>query len=313
MLEASLLFPGQGSQAAGMGRDIADAVSDSMDIWKKAEAVSGLPLREICWDGDEAGMADTRILQPALTAYEISAYAAVSRKVRPLACAGHSLGEYPALVACGALDVESALRLVSLRGQLMSECDPDHGGAMTAIVKLPLAAVEAMVADVKKETGMAILVANYNTPGQYVVSGDREAVDMVGEKAKEAKGRAIPLAVSGAFHSPRMAPAAEELAHLIKKTTWRRPVCPFYSEVTASPLTDGESIRDAMLVQMTSPVRWIEIMEREHADGMTRYLEIGAKPVLSKMVSRILKPAGVPADAYSVDYVKDMEGIEALA
>ncbi|MBQ1844951.1 MAG: ACP S-malonyltransferase, partial [Desulfovibrio sp.] len=275
MQEFSLLFPGQGAQIPGMGRDVADSSKDAMDIWKKAEAASGLPLRGIYWEGDKEAMADTRALQPALTAMNLSLWQALSRNVRPQACAGHSLGEYSALCAAGVLDLDTTLAAVSLRGALMADCDPDRKGAMAAIVKLALEEVETMVAETARETGLTILIANYNTPGQYVVSGDREAVDMVGQKAKAAKGRAIALEVSGAFHSPRMQGACDELAKMLKKAVWRKPSCPVYSNVTGGPLADGESIKDAMLVQMVSPVRWIDIMESMHRDGMRAYLEAG--------------------------------------
>ena len=299
MRAMSLLFPGQGSQTAGMGRDVADADKDAMELWKKAEAISGLPLREICWDGDEKAMSDTRILQQA------------SRHIRPSACAGHSLGEYSALAASGVLDAESTLKLVSLRGALMAESDPDGKGAMAAIVKLPLEKVEEIVTSVARETGLALIVANYNTPGQYVISGDKAAVDMAGARAKEIKGRALPLAVSGAFHSPLMKEAADQLAAHMRKVVWHKPVCPVYSNVTACGLTDGESIRDAMLSQMTSSVRWIDIIRAQYADGQRAFLEIGPKAVLSKMTGRILDD--VPAEEYTSSLVSTLAQCEELA
>ena len=289
MRAASLLFPGQGAQVPGMGRDVADASSEAMDMWKKAEAISGLPLREIYWEGDEAAMSDTMALQPALTVVNLTLWQALSRSVRPLACAGHSLGEYSALAVARVLDVETCLKLVSLRGRLMAESDPDGLGAMAAIVKLPLEKVQEIVEKAKAESGEVLLVANYNTPGQYVISGTKDAVALASSMAKEVKGRALPLAVSGAFHSPLMQKAADELGHHMKKVVWARPICPVYSNVTAGPLEDGESIREAMLVQMTSPVRWIEIMQSEAAHGLHDFIEVGPKAVLSKMVARCLE------------------------
>ena len=311
MRAMSLLFPGQGSQVAGMGRDVADADKDAMELWKKAEAVSGLPLREICWEGDEKAMSDTKVLQPALTVVCLTLWQALSRHVRPTACAGHSLGEYSALAASGALDVESALKLVSIRGALMAESDPDGAGSMAAIVKLPLEKVEEIVAGVARETGLVLLVANYNTPGQYVISGHKQAVEMAGALAKENKGRALPLAVSGAFHSPLMKEAADKLASYMRKVVWHKPVCPVYSNVTACALTDGESIREAMLKQMTSSVRWIDIIRSQYADGQRAFLEVGPKPVLSKMVGRIL--ADAPAEEYSSSCVSTLAQAEELA
>ncbi len=311
MREMSLLFPGQGAQAAGMGRDVADADPGAMDMWKKAEAISGLPLREICWDGDEKQMSDTRVQQPALTVVCLTLWQALSRSVRPVACAGHSLGEYSALCASGTLDLETTLRLVSLRGQLMAECDPDGRGTMAALVKLDLDKVEAIVAEAAKETGQVLLVANYNTPGQYVISGEKEAVELAGVKARAVKGRSLPLAVSGAFHSPLMQEACEKLGEYMRRAVWRKPSCPVYSNVTATALHDGESIREAMLVQMTSPVRWIDSMRAQYADGCRTFLEIGPRPVLAKMVDRCLDGvADAPCEAM---VVSSMEQVRALA
>ena len=310
MRQASLLFPGQGAQTVGMGRDAADAIPEAMELWKKAEKASGLPLREICWEGDESAMSDTRALQPALTAACLSLWLAMADRVRPLACAGHSLGEYSALAVSGVLDVDSCLELVSLRGRLMAECDPDGRGAMAAIVKLPLEKVVELVDKARAETGQTILVANHNTPAQYVVSGEKEAVELVGQLAKEMKGRAMPLAVSGAFHSPLMGRAAEELSRHMAKYVWRRPKCPVYSNVTASALEEGESVREAMLAQMTSPVRWIEIMRAEAASGLVDFIEVGPKAVLSKMVDRCLEGMGVETRAQAVTTLDGARGLE---
>lgn len=311
MREMSLLFPGQGAQVAGMGRDVADADPAAMNIWKRAESISGLPLREICWEGDEKAMSDTRVLQPALTVVCLTLWQALSRHVRPLGCAGHSLGEYSALCASGALDLDTTLHLVSLRGALMADCDPDGRGAMAAVVKLPLEKVQDIVKRCADETGLVLLVANYNTPGQYVISGEKPAVEMAGAMAKEIKGRALPLAVSGAFHSPLMKEAADGLAAHMRKAVWRKPVCPVYSNVTASALTDGESIREAMMVQMTSPVRWIEIMRAQYTDGLRSFLEVGPKAVLSKMVDRCLD--GVAGEPCTSAVVSTMTQVEAMA
>ena len=169
----ALLFPGQGSQEAGMGRDLAEADSAAMQLWKRAEAISGLPLREIFWEGDDAAMSDTRALQPALTVVNLNLWRALAGRVQPVAAAGHSLGEFAALAAAGVLDEESVLQIVSLRGRLMAEADPDGRGGMAAILKLSLEQVEGVVREAAEESDRPLIIANYNTPGQYVISGDK--------------------------------------------------------------------------------------------------------------------------------------------
>ena len=191
-----------------MGRDLAEADHDIMDLWKKAERISGLALREIYWDGDESLMADTRNLQPALTVVNLALWHKLSARITPMAAAGHSLGEFSAMAAAGVLPVDAILELVSLRGRLMSQADPHGKGAMAAVVKLALPQVEACVAEARDSSGETLVVANHNTPAQFVVSGTVAAMAVLQEKVKAAKGRALPLPVSGAFHSPLMADAA---------------------------------------------------------------------------------------------------------
>ncbi|MBP3735106.1 MAG: ACP S-malonyltransferase [Desulfovibrio sp.] len=312
MQEFSILFPGQGSQTPGMGRDVADASSEAMELWKQAEEMSGLPLRGIFWEGSKEEMEDTRALQPGLTVVNLTLWQALSRKVKPLAVAGHSLGEFSALAAAGVLTPEETLQAVSLRGRLMAESDPDGRGAMAAVVKLPLEKVESIVEKARQESGQTVLVANYNNPGQYVVSGEKEAVALVGSLAKEAKGRAIPLAVSGAFHSPLMEKANAEFSKLLKKLTFRKPRVPFYSNAAGGPLAEGESIRGAMLNQMTSPVRWDELMRSQAEAGIRSWIEVGPKAVLGKMVSRCLEPMGIESGSISVGLVSDLGSLEKI-
>ena len=309
MQEFSILFPGQGSQTPGMGRDVADASSEAMELWKQAEEMSGLPLRGIFWEGSREEMEDTRALQPGLTVVNLTLWQALSRKVKPLAVAGHSLGEFSALAAAGVLTPEETLQAVSLRGRLMAESDPDGRGAMAAVVKLPLEKVEGIVEKARQESGQTVLVANYNNPGQYVVSGEKDAVALVGSLAKEAKGRAIPLAVSGAFHSPLMEKANAEFSKLLEKLTFRKPRFPFYSNAAGGPLDGGESIREAMMSQMTSPVRWDELMRSQAGAGIRSWIEVGPKAVLGKMVSRCLEPMGIGSDSISVGLVNNLESL----
>lgn len=297
MRKLALLFPGQGSQESGMGRALAEASSEAMDLWKKAERISGLPLREIYWEGDEAAMADTRALQPALTVVNLTCWQSLAPHIAPGGTAGHSLGEYSALTAAGVLSPEEVLEMTALRGRLMADADPDGRGAMAALVKLNRDAAEDIVRQTVEATGEILLIANYNTPAQFVVSGAKNAVEQAMASAKERKGRAIALKVSGAFHSPLMAEAAQELLPVLRKATWRRPRIPVYCNVTGRSLNDGESLKECMLRQMTSSVLWIDTIANQWRDGMRAWLEVGPKSVLTKMVRPCLDAVPVPSDA----------------
>lgn len=313
MSKIALLFPGQGSQECGMGRALAEQHNDAMALWKKAERISGLPLRGIYWEGDEAAMADTRALQPALTVVNLALWQQMSSRLAPAGTAGHSLGEYSSLAACGTLNVDSVLEITSLRGRLMAEADPDGRGAMAAVLKLDGEKVHAIVEETKALTHEVLLVANYNTPGQLVISGTKAAVEQAVELVKEHKGRAIPLKVSGAFHSPLMEKAARELRPALEKAVWQRPRFAVYCNVHGKAITDGESLRQCMLAQMTSSVRWIDTIQNQWHDGMRRFVEVGPKAVLSKMVSPCL--AGLLPEGQSADTVciSNDEGIETFS
>ncbi len=291
-MSTALLFPGQGSQEPGMGRDLAEADREVMDLWKKAEHISGLALREIYWDGDESAMAETRCLQPALTVVNLALWRTLAPKISPTAVAGHSLGEYSALAAAGALPVDTVLELVSLRGRLMSEADPQGAGAMVAVLKLSLEQVEACVAESKAARNELILVANYNTPGQFVVSGLKTAIADLQDRVKAAKGRAIALPVSGAFHSPLMEDAAKELSAAIEglgKSCWKRARFPLYCNAAPKAETEPEILKSLLKKQMTSPVYWIDSITRQWDDGCRLFVECGPKGVLAKMVGPILQ------------------------
>lgn len=306
MSQAVLLFPGQGSQEAGMGRDLAEASADAMNLWKQAERASGLPLREIYWDGDDAVMSDTRALQPALTVVNLNLWSTVAGRTKPLAAAGHSLGEFSALAAAGVLSPQSVLELTSLRGRLMAEADPEGKGAMAALLKLDLAQVEKIVADTAAECGELVIVANYNTPGQLVISGTKAAVALACQKAKEVKGRGIELKVSGAFHSPMMAEASKELAPQLRKATWYKPKFPVYCNAHGKAVHEGESALESLLAQMTSSVQWIDTMRNQYDAGARRWVELGPKALLGKMVSPCLADR-TEADQLTVELVNNAE------
>lgn len=304
MSHTVLLFPGQGSQQSGMGRDLAEADTEAMRLWKRAEQLSGLALREIFWEGDDAAMSDTRALQPGLTVMHLTLWNAVAGRVRPCGAAGHSLGEYAALAAAQVLAPDTVLELTALRGRIMAEADPHGQGSMAAILKLALPEVEQITAEASQKLQATLLVANHNTPGQFVVSGDKRAVDEACRLAREHRGRALPLKVSGAFHSPMMAEANAELAPLLRKAHWRKPQFPVYMNAHGTPVYDGESAREAMLVQMTSPVRWIDSVRHQFDDGARHWLELGPKAVLGKMVEPCLS-GREGADACTVSLVHD--------
>lgn len=313
MHDSVVLFPGQGSQEFGMGRHLAEKspwAADAMELWKKAERISGLPLRGIYWEGDDAAIADTRALQPALTVVNLNLWRALSGRLLPAATAGHSLGEYSSLAAARVLSMDSVLALTSLRGRLMAEADPDGRGAMAAVVKLEEDTVADLVRQSREATDEILLIANYNTPGQLVVSGTRRAVEHLLPLVKESKGRAIPLKVSGAFHSPLMEEAARELKIALRAAVWQKPRFVVYSNVHGRAITDGESLREAMLAQMTSSVQWIATIRHQWQDGIRRWVECGPKAVLAKMVAPCLE--GLVPEGYeaAVEAVTNAEGVD---
>lgn len=284
----SIVFPGQGSQEPGMGRDLAEHWPEAMDLWKKAESLSGLPLRDIYWDTDAEAMAATRNLQPALTVVNISLWRFAASHLRPAATAGHSLGEFAALYAASVLSTDDLLSLVCLRGRLMEEAsNPD--GRMAAILKLAESQVRSLVEDAARATGQEIRIANFNTPAQFVISGHAQAVDHVMVAAKALKGRGLVLPVSNAFHSPYMAEAGAELARYMDKMNWHDPRIPVYTNVTARPEHSGTALREIVKTQMTSSVLWTQIVENQFADGIRVFAEFGPKGALSRMVDQILK------------------------
>ena len=237
---------------------------------------------------------------------------ALSGKLSPACAAGHSLGEYSALAAAGSLSPESTLELVSLRGKLMADADPDGKGGMAAILKLNREAVNEIAKAAAEATGEILIVANHNTPAQFVISGTRAAVEAALPLVKEKKGRAVPLPVSGAFHSPLMDTAAQELAKALNKMTWSRPRFPVYSNVTGKAVTDGESLRELATVQMISSVLWIDTIANQWHDGIRSWVEVGPKGTLSRMVKPILDAVPVEEEV-AITAVGSLEGVNAFA
>ncbi|MBR4742310.1 MAG: ACP S-malonyltransferase [Desulfovibrio sp.] len=286
-MSGAILFPGQGAQMAQMGRDLAEKDHEAMELWKKAERISGLPLRGIYWDGAEEDMNDTQAVQPALTCVNYTLWHAL-RKEKPQAFAGHSLGEFSALACAGVLSIEDVLTCTSIRGRLMQAADPEGKGGMAAVVKLSVEDVANFVQETNEQTGEFVCLANYNTPMQTVVSGTKRALNVIVDKAKKQKGRAILLKVSGAFHSPMMQEANAELVTVLEKLNWQKAKVAVYSNVDGQASLDSDVIKAKMLVQMVSPVFWIKTIQNQYASGIRQWLEIGPKSLLNKMVTACL-------------------------
>ncbi len=289
----AFVFPGQGSQKLGMGKAWAEISPAARSTFEEADEALGFPLSKLCWEGPEEELGLTVNTQPALLTVSTAIHRALqsfpgAEALHPLAFAGHSLGEYSALVAAGALDFAEALQLVRRRGQLMQEAVPVGVGAMAAVIGLDNAGVTALAADSQAE-GELCAVANLNGPGQTVLAGHKAAVDRAVAMAKERGARkATLLAVSAPFHSPLMRPAREGMAEVLAQADFRDPRVPVVTNVDAAPVTTAAAARDALVRQIDSPVRWVEVVERMVADfGVEVFLEVGPGTVLCGLNRRI--------------------------
>jgi [acyl-carrier-protein] S-malonyltransferase len=285
-MSLALLFSPQGSQAVGMGRELADASRAARAVFEEADAALGWSISDACWNGPEALLNDTRQTQPCLLAASIAALRALEERgpVAPAFVAGHSVGEYAALVAAGVLRFDAALRLVARRAALMA--DADTGGGMAAVIGLDRATVESVVDAVGRPTDL--VVANDNAPGQVVISGTAEALAAVDEPMKGAGARrVIRLPVSGAFHSPHMAGVADALHDAFEAEAWTDARVPVVSNVTAEPITDSHRIRSLLAEQVRSPVEWVRSVERMRDEGVDTMIELGSGAALVGMVKRI--------------------------
>lgn len=280
------MFPGQGSQFPGMAKDLYEGNADVRKMFDRADEVLGFCITDIMFNGTAEDLKQTKVTQPAVFLHSV-ALALSQSDFRPDMVAGHSLGEFSALVAAGAMDFEDGLRLVSIRANAMQKACELVPGTMAAVLALDSGKIEAICAQVEG----TVVAANYNCDGQVVISGEREAVDRACVLLKEAGARrALPLPVGGAFHSPLMEPAAAELAEGIEKTAFREPMCPVYQNVTALPATDPEQIKANLLAQLTSPVRWTQTVKNMLADGADCFVESGPGKVLQGLVSKIAGP-----------------------
>ncbi|RQD58478.1 MAG: ACP S-malonyltransferase [Desulfonatronovibrio sp. MSAO_Bac4] len=273
-----------------MGRELAEKDRQFMDLWKKAEKISSYPLREIFWDGNDQDMSKTEFLQPALTVVNLNLWRFLEHRLKPEFMTGHSLGEFSALCAAKVISTKQAIELVSLRGRLMAESGKDSQGAMAAILKVKQSDVEEITREVSLKTDQILIVANYNTPKQFVVSGNVEAIEALEALVKEARGRLVKLPVSGAFHSPLMNEAARELSKLMDKVEWKTPFCRLFFNSTTKAEHDPEKIKKIMQKQMISPVYFFQIVQDMYQQGATTFVEIGPKGVLSRMIPQILGP-----------------------
>ena len=282
-MSKAYIFPGQGSQFPGMGKALYERSAEARERMDRANDILGFPITDIMFGESAEDLKATRVTQPAIFIHSV-VLALCSGLETPAMVAGHSLGEFSALAAAGAMDFEDALRLVAVRASAMQKCCEQVPGTMAAIINLPAETIEEICASC---TGI-VIPANYNSDGQVVISGEADAVLEACAKMKEAGAkRALPLPVSGAFHSPLMEPARLELAEAIDKTPFRAPVCPVYQNVTALPSMDPDVIKDNLLRQLTSPVRWTQTVRNMVADGADSFLEIGPGAVLQGLVHRI--------------------------
>ena len=278
------VFPGQGAQFVGMGKDLYDNCAEAKEMFEKANEVLGFRITDLMFEGTEEDLRQTKVTQPAIFLHSVILAKSLGEEFRPEMVAGHSLGEFSALVAAGALSFEEGLKLVSKRAHAMQKACEARPSTMAAVLALPDEKVEALCAEVDD----VVAPANYNGPGQVVISGSVEGIDAACEKMLAAGAkRALKLKVGGAFHSPLMQPAQEELAEAIREAEFHTPVCPVYQNVDAKPHTDPEEIKENLIKQLTAPVRWTHDVEAMIADGATEFVELGPGSVLQGLVKKI--------------------------
>lgn len=283
------MFPGQGAQFVGMGKDLFDQHPLAQERFNSANALLGFSITDIMFDGDAEALRETKVTQPAIFLHSVISYE-LAKKSNPDMAAGHSLGEFSALTACGALSFEDGISLVSKRAQAMQAACDVTKGTMAAV----LALADDEVEQVCQEMDGIVVAANYNCPGQLVISGAFPAVEAACEVLKE-KGakRALLLPVGGAFHSPLMEPAQEELAKAILETHFNTPSCPIYQNVTAAPTQDAGLIKENLIAQLTGPVKWTQTIQQMREDGASLFTEYGPGKVLQGMVKKIDREAEV--------------------
>ena len=284
----AFVFPGQGAQFVGMGKDLYDNVPLAKELFDRANEILGFPITDIMFAGTDEQLKQTKVTQPAIFLHSVILARSLGDAFKPDMAAGHSLGEFSALVAAGALGFEDGLKLVSKRAMAMQKACEQNPSTMAAIIALPDEKVEEIYASVDG----VVVPANYNCPGQLVISGTNEAIDEACAKLTAAGAkRALKLNVGGAFHSPLMEPARVELEAAIAAAPFAKPVCPVYQNVDAKPHTDPAEIRANLIAQLTSPVRWTQIVQNMLADGATSFTELGPGSVLQGLIKKVDRSA----------------------
>ena len=287
------VFPGQGSQTEGMGKELYESSEQARNLFEQANDILGWRITDVMFNGTKEDLTQTKVTQPAVFLESYVRAAIAGDDFRPDATAGHSLGEFTALAAAGALSFEDALQLVSKRAFAMQKACELVDSTMAAVLGMDDAQVEEICTAI---TGEVVVAANYNSPGQLVISGSRKGIELATEKLSAAGAkRVVVLAVGGAFHSPLMQPAQDELATAINAAGFRQPVCPVYQNVHAMPVTDPEEIRKNLIAQLTAPVRWTQTVENMVSNGITEFVEVGASAVLRGLIRKINKDVATGA------------------
>ncbi|WP_027880501.1 MULTISPECIES: ACP S-malonyltransferase [Mesoflavibacter] len=292
------IFPGQGAQFTGMGLDLYENSPEAQHLFEDANSILGFNITDIMFEGTADQLKETKVTQPAIFLHSVILAKTLGDNFKPDMVAGHSLGEFSALVANGALSFEDGLKLVSQRAMAMQKACEIKPSTMAAVLGLE----DKLVEDICAKTEGVVVAANYNCPGQLVISGEVEAINRACEAMKEAGARrALVLPVGGAFHSPMMEPAREELAAAIENTTFSKPNCPIYQNVTASAIIDETEIKANLISQLTAPVRWTQSVQQMIADGATLFTEVGPGKVLQGLVKKIDRSAETESATISTE------------
>lgn len=279
----AFVFPGQGAQFVGMGKDLYEGSELAKELFENANEILGFRITDLMFSGTDEDLRQTKVTQPAIFLHSVILAKTLGESFQPAMVAGHSLGEFSALVSAGALSFEDGLQLVYKRAMAMQKACEAEPSTMAAVMK----AEDTLIEEVCAAINEVVVPANYNSPGQVVISGSFAGVEAAGAKLSEAGARVIPLKVGGAFHSPLMEPAREELAAAIHSTTVEKPICPVYQNVNALPETDPEKIKANLIAQLTAPVRWTQTVRNMLSDGANSFTEVGPGSVLQGLIKKV--------------------------